>query len=338
VPLFARHLLRLALVLPLIVSGCVSRFAGSQLLTAPNQRVPASEWKPLWKSFITSTKTNPFTPISIEVGPPTATLRALVTEPGDFHCRFATETRTTNGHESFSLMWRLTTNTFRPSPDPATIILLHGYGLSKESMAPWALALAQEGYRAVAVDLRGHGESTGAQIGFGKYEPNDLRQMLDSLLARGICNERVVVMGISYGATMALHWAAIDARIRSVVAIAPYNQPEEAMVRFVEMQNLHVPERVVRGGAYSAAYRLNLKWDELSGEAAMRRITQPVLLIGGDADTVSRPEDLRAMQSVAAGKTKTVIVPGAVHQTIGFRIDTLLPEITDWLAKIHGRG
>ena len=331
--LFLRNGLVFALVLPFLVSGCVmGRFAGNQLLTAPNQRFPATKWKPMWEYFIATVRTNPFTPISVEVGPPTATLRALVMEPGDYHCRFVT-TMTTNGErKSFSLVLQPATNTFKPLTQPATIVLLHGYGLSKESMAPWAFALAQNGYRIIAVDLRGHGESTGARIGFGKYEPNDLRQLLDVLISRGLCDGRITVMGVSYGATMAMHWAATDARVASVVAIAPYNRPDEAMVRFVRMQRLRVPEGVVRHGASSAASHLDVKWSDLSGEAAMCHITQPVLLIGGEADIVSRPADLRAMERAAAGNTKIVIEPHVEHQVIGFSKEMLLPKITEWLA------
>ena len=331
--LLFRNGLVFVLVLPFVVSGCVlGRFAGNQLLTAPNQRVPATAWKPMWDHFIASVRTNPFTSVSVEVGPPAATLHAIVMEAGDFQCRFVTAITTNGARKSFSLILQSATNAFEPLIQPTTVILLHGYGLSKESMGPWAFALAQKGYRVVAVDLRGHGESTGARIGFGKYEPTDLRQLLDALIARGICGERVVVMGISYGATMALNWAAIDARVRSVVAIAPYNQPDEAMVRFVKMQRLHVPERVVRSGAYSAAYRLDVNWNELSGEVAMRHITQPVLLIGGEADIVSRPADLQAMERAAVGQTEIVIVPHAEHPVIGFSMETLLPKIIEWLA------
>jgi uncharacterized protein len=188
-------------------------------------------------------------------------------------------------------------------------------------------------YRVITVDLRGHGESTGTQIGFGKYEPADLRQMLDGFIARGVCDQRVSVMGVSYGAAMALHWAAADSRVQNVIAIAPYNQPDEAMVRFVSMMGLHVPSAVVRSGAYSAAYRLNVKWNEFSGEAAMRRIAQPVFLIGGGQDVVSRPEDIRTMRSAAPGNVEVLILPDCVHQIIGFSMEQLLAPITGWLAR-----
>jgi pimeloyl-ACP methyl ester carboxylesterase len=329
-------------VLTLLVaaSGCaMGRFAGGQLITAPNQRMPASQWKPAWNYFIATVRTNPFTPVSVEVGPPAARLHALVVEPGDYHCRFATGLTTNGSRKTFNLMIQPATNVnFKFTEHPSTVVLLHGYGLSKESMAPWALALAQEGYRVITVDLRGHGESTGGQIGFGKYEPADLRQMLDGLIARGVCDERVSVLGVSYGAAMALHWAAADSRVRNVIAIAPYNQPDEAMVRFVSMMGLHVPSAVVRSGAYSAAYRLDVKWNEFSGEAAMRRITQPVFLIGGDQDVVSRPEDLRTMQSAARGKAEVLIMPDCVHQIIGFSMEQLLPPIATWLARNGGGG
>lgn len=79
-----------------------------------------------------------------------------------------------------------TNDIFHPLAHPATVILLHGYGMTKESMSPWGFVLAQAGYRVIALDLRGHGMSSGARIGFGKYEVPDLRQALDYLLAHGL--------------------------------------------------------------------------------------------------------------------------------------------------------
>ena len=51
-----------------------------------------------------------------------------------------------------------------------TVILLHGYGLAQFAMVPWAIRLAQSGWRCVLVDLRGHGKSTGKKVYFGTRE------------------------------------------------------------------------------------------------------------------------------------------------------------------------
>src|SRR5207244_12260745 len=89
----------------------------------------------------------------------------------------------------------------------------------------------QRGYRVVLLDLRRQRAPTGETISYGKYEAADIRQLSDCLEAQRVCGGNAGVLGLGYGADLALHWAARDPRIRTVVAIAPYNQPEQAFQR-----------------------------------------------------------------------------------------------------------
>jgi pimeloyl-ACP methyl ester carboxylesterase len=49
-------------------------------------------------------------------------------------------------------------------------------------MLPAAKELAEAGYRAVLVDLRGHGRSTGKYTTFGVQAAKDLSQVIDALV------------------------------------------------------------------------------------------------------------------------------------------------------------
>ncbi len=70
-------------------------------------------------------------------------------------------------------------------PSRGTVLLLHGYLQNKNYVTPWAVRLAQAGFRCLVVDLRGHGASTGDHISFGAFESNDLSRVLDDLQRRG---------------------------------------------------------------------------------------------------------------------------------------------------------
>ncbi len=73
------------------------------------------------------------------------------------------------------------------SPSPrGTILVLHGVLARSATMLPAARALADAGYRAVLVDLRGHGRSTGKYMTFGLQEAKDLSQVIDALERRGL--------------------------------------------------------------------------------------------------------------------------------------------------------
>ena len=129
----------------------------------------------------------------VKVGPPDATLSVSVVEPRG------------------------------KSPSPrGTILVLHGILARSATMLPAAGALADSGYRAVLVDLRGHGRSTGEYMTFGLQEAKDLSQVIDALEQRGLVAGNVGVYGISYGATTSIHLAAVDCRVRAVVAVEPF--------------------------------------------------------------------------------------------------------------------
>ena len=330
----------LLLVLLVITSGCsVSRLAANHIVTAPNlQRAQPTNYFAKWQTnFFPNGASNPLVSTTIPVGPPQAQLRGICFPPGDYHWRFESTIKTNRtGKRNFLLTAQPETNhTFAARAEPATVILLHGYSMTKESMLPWAFALAQAGYRVIALDLRGHGESTGARIGFGRLEAADLSQALDYLIAHGLCDERVAVLGISYGATMALHWAARDPRLDTVIAIAPYNQPDEAIARFAKMMDLPLSQKTVRAGTSRAAAKMNLKWKEWSAESSIRRAKCRVLLVGGEEDPICPPEDIRALERAAnesgTVRAKSIVVPQANHFVVGMSMGFLNRPIKAWL-------
>ncbi|HZH20687.1 MAG TPA: alpha/beta fold hydrolase, partial [Geodermatophilus sp.] len=109
-------------------------------------------------------------------------------------------------------------------PAPA-VVLAHGFGGSKESVADDARDLAGRGYVVLTYSARGFGESTG-QIGLNdpRFEVADLSALLDRLAARDDVlldadgDPRVGVTGASYGGALSLLAAGYDGRVD---AIAP---------------------------------------------------------------------------------------------------------------------
>ena len=103
------------------------------------------------------------------------------------------------------------------------------------NMLPAARALADAGYRAVLVDLRGRGRSTGKYMTFGLQEAKDLSQVIDALEQRGLLAGNLGVYGISYGATTSIHLAAADRRVRAVVAVEPFSTAREEVPHFARV-------------------------------------------------------------------------------------------------------
>jgi pimeloyl-ACP methyl ester carboxylesterase len=319
-----------------LTPGCVTRETAARMIVeAPNKHYipePPEKLTEFWNYFSDGAKGSPFIYLKVKTGPPPAELAIAELPPGDYHVKFISGIRTNWEDKKFLTMkFRPETNgNFKPLKEPATIVILHGYMMYKETMVPWASELAQAGYRVVLVDLRGHGQSTGDQVTYGKYETKDLSQMLDYLKAQGLCDEKIGVLGLSYGATVALAWAAADPRVQAVVAIAPYNHPEEAAVRLAKELKIPISPKALREALALAAQRLDLKWADWSGEVAMRKLKEPVLLISGGHDRICLPADIETLRKAAPAGTKVVAIPDVNHFVLGFLLHKLAEPVKAW--------
>jgi non-heme chloroperoxidase len=104
---------------------------------------------------------------------------------------------------------------------PSTILLVHGYAMT---MSTWSLmwhALQTHGYRVIAFDLRGHGQSTFGSYGLSiPHMATDILTVLDHFQVRD-----GVLLGHSLGGFLALHYwlnhtAVAQQQIRHLVLLS----------------------------------------------------------------------------------------------------------------------
>lgn len=106
------------------------------------------------------------------------------------------------------------------------IVVAHGFGGVKELILPAiARTFAQAGYVALRFDYRGFGESDGPRWRLIPLEQvEDIRSAVTFLGALPECDGRVGAYGTSFGGANVVYAAALDRRIRCVVAaVAPGN-------------------------------------------------------------------------------------------------------------------
>src|SRR5919107_4673636 len=110
------------------------------------------------------------------------------------------------------------------------VLLAHGFGGTKASVAGDAESLADRGYAVLTWTARGFGTS-GGQIHLDSpdYEVKDAQRLLDWLAARpevetdATGDPRVGVVGGSYGGALALLLAAQDPRVDAIVPLITWN-------------------------------------------------------------------------------------------------------------------
>ncbi len=126
---------------------------------------------------------------------------------------------------------------YLPARTPAPAVLLaHGFGQTKDSVAAEARSLAARGYVVLAWSARGFGASTG-QIALNDPDDEvaDASQLVDWLATRpevrldGPGDPRVGVTGGSYGGALSLLLAGYDHRVDAVVPLITWNDLGQAL-------------------------------------------------------------------------------------------------------------
>jgi pimeloyl-ACP methyl ester carboxylesterase len=321
-------------VLLVSTAGCGS-FVARRMVQAPNTYPTWLAPKPRVRLGFDSKFLTNFPTQSVEVGPPAARLCYRIVEPADYHLTIISTNWLRRGRKEFQFNFHAEvpakSNLWTAKPR-GTVVLLHGYGLAQFAMAPWALRLAQEGWRCVLVDLRGHGKSTGRRIYFGVREPSDLSQLLDELAREHWLIEPVASVGESFGAALSLRWKAADPRVQMAVAIAPYASLSNALLNICHDYAGWVPKAILRAGLKKVPGVLKVQPAELDTTTVLTRQPVTALFIAGAGDKISPVADVKQLYSLTSG-SELVVVPDATHEAVTYFFDDLVPPILEWLTK-----
>jgi pimeloyl-ACP methyl ester carboxylesterase len=201
-----------------------------------------------------------------------------------------------------------------------TIFVLHGVGAKSFYMLGTGRELASAGYRAVLVDLRGHGGSSGRWLTYGVRESKDLGQVLAELDRRGLIEGEVGIFGISYGATTGLLFAAAEPRVKAVVAVAPFASMRDEVPSYLRTALPGVghlmSDETVQEIVDEAGRQANFNPDDSDVAAAMPYVCAKVLLIHGESDLVIPKSQSEKIHSAAPEKSELAILPRLGHVLI----------------------
>lgn len=281
----------------------------------------------------------------IPVGPPMAELALTVVPPRDYGIEYDSEIFRAGGTKKLkvSFQWadKEDLGEIRDVPR-GTVIFLTGATVSRFTVLPWALGLAAEGYRAVMIDYRGHGDSTGQYMTYGLQEARDLRQVVETLQSKRVIKEPLVFFGISMGAVTALRAATELDTVSAIVAIEPYADTAEAIdgvgrgmnpmfSRFISGERMD--EAIERASAIVGHdIRANRPVE------IMKRVQAPVLFIHGQSDDWIPPTHSMDLYVAKGDRADLWIVPGAGHVDLPMRYDELRGRVFDWLENATATG
>jgi pimeloyl-ACP methyl ester carboxylesterase len=189
---------------------------------------------------------------------------------------------------------------FYASDDSATaILLLHMLNSRRSAWSPLIPALTDAGYNVLAVDMRGHGDTGGAQD--WAAAERDIEAWLDWLADQPSAEgEQIAIVGASIGSNLALIGCAYDARCVTAIALSPGLDYRGVM-----------PEAALAEG--------------LADRSA--------LLVASHDDSYSA-DSVKALTEIAEGALGVHLYTGRLHGTDIFttEADSLTSLVMNWLS------
>ncbi|MDH3679654.1 MAG: alpha/beta hydrolase [Acidimicrobiia bacterium] len=253
--------------------------------------------------------------------------------------------------------------------DGPLVILQHGGGQTRHAWKAAGERLGQAGYRAVAIDARGHGDSSWSPS--GSYEQADMVADLVAVVD-ALGGHRPVLVGASMGGGVSLHACGedrVDATALVLVDIAPRIEPDgagrimdfmlQAPDGFDSLQQVadaianYQPHRTRPRKLDGLAKNVRLgdngryywHWDpafmsrkrELEKrtahlEACARRLTLPTLLVRGGLSDILSMEGAQSFLELCS-HADFVNVTDAAHMVAGDRNDIFSDCVIEFLSR-----
>ena len=200
---------------------------------------------------------------------------------------------------------------FSPKVPPrAVLIFVHGKDINRQHFLSASQRFLDEGIAVAAFDQRGHGRSTGEYVTYGAKEVGDLRCVIDKALAKWGRELPVVLVGESLGAAVSLQTAAVDSRVRVVVAGASFADLTTVIDDHAPaILGAKAKTRAIAAAEKAGGFRVA----DISPERSARHITVPTLLLHGSDDIYLPLKHSLRIYEALAGPTQLVRLEGVDH-------------------------
>lgn len=197
------------------------------------------------------------------------------------------------------------------------VLLFHGVGDNRTGMLGYAEFLLRHDYSVVMMDSRAQGESGGDMATYGYKERYDTTAVTDKLYSTEKVHQ-LFALGVSMGGALALQSAAVEPRIRGVVAEDPFANLREVSYDYAGLRwnpllgkTLFRPASITGMDAMARAGGFDPADD--SPEKAVTERPFPVLLICGTRDHTIPCRHAQQIYDAASGPKELWIVKGAEH-------------------------
>lgn len=171
-------------------------------------------------------------------------------------------------------------------------IQFHGYRGSAVRDFSGGNKLAREaGYNTLVIEQRAHGKSDGKTITFGINESLDCLSWIDYAINRFGNDIKIVISGVSMGASTVLIASQYDLpkNVIGIIADCPFSSPKDIILKVAKDQMHYPPALVYPVIKFSAKFYGKFDIEKTSAIEAVKNAKVPILLIHGEEDDFVPP-------------------------------------------------
>ena len=220
----------------------------------------------------------------------------------------------------------------------ATVLFLHGFydQINQRWYLMWARMLAEHGYRAVLVDQRGHGRSTGDWATYGVQESRDMQRVLDELEARDLLAGPLGLWALSFGGSTAVQLADFDDRVEAMLLISTFTSMRDIVPDYgraigfgflSDEQFVEVVDHAGRHGGFDP--------EEANVIDRLAKQDIPTLIVHGEDDRlIPIRHAVRLYHAADRDNVELIRVQQANHTTLGDTVYLPIYEsMLDWFDR-----
>jgi len=237
---------------------------------------------------------------------------------------FADTTRPVHVHATDDVSISGTYYPVSQAPAPA-VLLIHSVARTRATWSDFAKLLQQNGIAALAIDLRGHGESTRkltadgpVTLDFHNFTGNDYQDMLLDVEAAidwlqvqpEIDHHRIALVGESVGANLALRYAAINPDLAAVVVFSPGINYRSVRTDDVIAQIGQMPLRILVSHNDAFAFESCKRIVEIQKESGIPTPADEMTVCTGNLHGSDMLVGVRKLPEMVMGWLKQVFTPG----------------------------
>lgn len=195
-----------------------------------------------------------------------------------------------------------------------TIILVHGWGCNSDYMIPYIKKLYPYGYNLLTFDLRSHGNSDHVKYPNMLEFSYDIRSAVKfALKQNNLGTGNIGIIGLSIGGSAAIHAAAYDNNIKTIVTVGAFAEPGNVISQKFHRRKIpSFPFKWIIMNYFQ--YRMKAKFDQIAPLNNIQKTNANILLIHGNNDKVVPPEQGKMLKKAGnQDSVKLWILPDKGH-------------------------